>query len=81
MLIEMKPLKSWSIMMLMLMAMTLMVACGGDDGDGNPTQSLANKLSDTWKFTGINAQYGTSIASGWTPGVNNEIHTGNDPTV
>lgn len=60
-------------MMLIVMALPLIVACSSDDGDGNPTQTFADNLPGTWKFTEINAQYGTSIASGWTPIVGNIV--------
>ena len=49
------------------MVLLLMVACGRDDGGGDPAQKYADQLPGTWKFSEINAQYGTSIASGWTP--------------
>ena len=69
----MKNFKYWSMMMLMVMALPQMVACSGDDGGGDPSQTYADKLPGTWTFTEINAQYGTSIASGWTPIVGNIV--------
>lgn len=43
----MKKLKIWSIIMLMVMAMPLMVACGGDDGDDVNTINKS-ELMGTW---------------------------------
>ena len=41
----MKKLKIWSMMMLMVMAMPLMVACGGDDSSTNtPTQGITQEM-------------------------------------
>lgn len=69
----MKKLKYWSMMMLMVMALPLMMACGSDANGGDPAQTYADKLLGTWKFVEINAQYGSSIASGWTPIVGNMV--------
>ena len=47
----MKQLKNWSILMLMVMAMPLMVACGSD-GDSGPTgDELKSKAIGTWMCT------------------------------
>ncbi len=43
----MKKLKIWSMMMLIVMALPLMVACGGDDGDDVKTINKS-ELMGTW---------------------------------
>ena len=43
----MKKLKIWSMMMLMVMALPLMVACGGDDSDDVKTINKS-ELIGTW---------------------------------
>ena len=52
----MKKLKIWSIMMLIVMALPLMVACGGDDdGGGNvdyTAEEIVNILTGSWKIYG-----------------------------
>ena len=61
--------------MLMAVAALSFTACGGD-GDNdivNESQNYTNKFSGTWKFSEVNAQYGTSISSGWTPVVGDII--------
>ena len=64
----------FSIMMLALMGAAMsFTACGGDDDTVNESQNYASKFSGTWKFTEINAQYGSSISSGWTPVVGDLI--------
>lgn len=57
-----------TIMMLVLMFAALsFTACGGDDDKANESQDYTSKLSGTWKFSEINAQYGSSLSTGWTP--------------
>lgn len=57
-----------AITMLALMVTALSFSgCGGDDDKVNESHSYASKFSGTWNFSEINAQYGTSISSGWTP--------------
>lgn len=50
----MKKLKIWSIIMLMVMAIPLMVACGGDDsssGDSYKDSELISRAIGTWMCT------------------------------
>lgn len=49
----MKHLKIWSMMLLMLMAMPLMVACSSDDkiNDGSRDEDLVAKAVGTWMCT------------------------------
>ena len=56
-----------TIMMLMVVTALSLTACGGDDDIVNESHNYTSKFSGTWKFSEINAQYGTSISSGWTP--------------
>lgn len=63
----MKILYSTIKMLALTVAAMSLTACGGDDDTVNESQNFKSKLSGTWKFSEINAQYGTSISSGWTP--------------
>ena len=47
----MKQLKNWSILMLMVMAMPLMVACGSDGDSGPSGDELKSKAIGTWMCT------------------------------
>lgn len=47
----MKQLKNWSILMLMVMAMPLMVACGSDGDSGPSGDDLKSKAIGTWMCT------------------------------
>lgn len=48
-----KQIKLWSMMMLMMMALPLMTACGSDDKDngGSTGNDLLNKAIGTWMCT------------------------------
>lgn len=63
----MKKVYSIFVLLAMIVVTLSFTACGGDDDKVNESQNYASKFSDTWKFTEINAQYGSSISSGWTP--------------
>ena len=41
-------IKIWSMMMLMIMALPLMVACGGDDGEDSTGSISKSQLIGTW---------------------------------
>ncbi len=47
----MKQLKNWGILMLMVMAMPLMVACGSDGDSGPSGDELKSKAIGTWMCT------------------------------
>ena len=62
----MKQLKIWSMMMLMAMALPLMVACGGDDGndDGSRDTELIKKAVGKWMCTESTDSYQGQTYSG-----------------
>lgn len=63
----MKQFYSTIVMIALMVASLSFTACGGDDDKVDDSQNNMSKLSGTWKFSEINAQYGSSISSGWTP--------------
>lgn len=69
----MKRFYSTIVMLALLVGALIFTACGGDDDKANETQDYTSKLSGTWKFSDINAQYGSSISTGWTPVVGDLI--------
>lgn len=70
----MKSIYSFFMMLALMVVALSFTACSssGDDKESD-SQNYTSKFSGIWKFAEVNAQYGTSISSGWTPVVGDLI--------